>query len=111
MDIYLPIAEVSVNWPLLVLLGATVGFVSGLFGIGGGFLMAPILIFLGIPPAVAVARVCSCSLSWANKRRVRALSRLLPQAANSLRTKRHAASRGRHGRGVCSERSMIESSQ
>ena len=55
MDIYLPIAEVSVNWPLLVLLGATVGFVSGLFGIGGGFLMAPILIFLGIPPAVAVS--------------------------------------------------------
>ncbi|MDQ3124833.1 MAG: sulfite exporter TauE/SafE family protein [Pseudomonadota bacterium] len=59
MDIYLPIAEVSVNWPLLVLLGATVGFVSGLFGIGGGFLMAPILIFLGIPPSVAVASQAS----------------------------------------------------
>ena len=59
MDIYLPIAEVSVNWPFLVLLGATVGFVSGLFGIGGGFLMAPILIFLGIPPAVAVASQAS----------------------------------------------------
>ena len=59
MDIYLPIAEVSVNWPLLVLLGATVGFVSGLFGIGGGFLMAPILIFLGIPPPVAVASQAS----------------------------------------------------
>ena len=59
MDIYLPIAEVSVNWPLLVLLGATVGFVSGLFGIGGGFLMAPILVFLGIPPTVAVASQAS----------------------------------------------------
>lgn len=59
MDIYLPIAEVSVNWPLLVLLGATVGFVSGLFGIGGGFLMGPILIFLGIPPSVAVASQAS----------------------------------------------------
>jgi uncharacterized membrane protein YfcA len=59
LDIYLPIAEVSVNWPLLVLLGATVGFVSGLFGIGGGFLMAPILIFLGIPPSVAVASQAS----------------------------------------------------
>ena len=59
MDIYLPIAEVSVNWPFLVLLGAMVGFVSGLFGIGGGFLMAPILIFLGIPPAVAVASQAS----------------------------------------------------
>ena len=55
MDIYLPIAEVSVNWPTLVILGAVVGFVSGLFGIGGGFLMAPILVFLGIPPTVAVA--------------------------------------------------------
>ena len=59
MDIYLPIAEVSVNWPLLVLLGATVGVVSGLFGIGGGFLMAPILIFMGIPPSVAVASQAS----------------------------------------------------
>ncbi|RZJ16939.1 MAG: sulfite exporter TauE/SafE family protein [Brevundimonas sp.] len=59
MDIYLPIAEVSVNWPLLVLLGATVGFISGLFGIGGGFLMAPVLVFLGIPPTVAVASQAS----------------------------------------------------
>lgn len=55
MDIYLPIAEVSVNAPLLIALGAIVGFISGLFGIGGGFLMAPVLVFLGIPPAVAVA--------------------------------------------------------
>ncbi|HEV7353382.1 MAG TPA: sulfite exporter TauE/SafE family protein [Brevundimonas sp.] len=59
MDIYLPIAEVSVNAPLLVLLGAVVGFVSGLFGIGGGFLMAPVLVFLGIPPSVAVASQAS----------------------------------------------------
>jgi uncharacterized membrane protein YfcA len=59
VDIYLPIAEVSVNWPLLVLLGALVGFVSGLFGIGGGFLMAPVLVFLGIPPTVAVASQAS----------------------------------------------------
>ena len=55
MDIYLPIAEVSVNAPLLVALGAVVGFISGLFGIGGGFLMTPVLVFLGIPPVVAVA--------------------------------------------------------
>ena len=55
MDIYLPIAEVSVNAPLLVALGALVGFISDLFGIGGGFLMTPVLVFLGIPPAVAVA--------------------------------------------------------
>ena len=59
MEIYLPIAEVSVNWPLLILLGAAVGFVSGLFGIGGGFLMAPVLVFLGIPPTVAVASQAS----------------------------------------------------
>jgi hypothetical protein len=59
LDIYLPIAEVSVNAPLLVLLGAVVGFVSGLFGIGGGFLMAPVLVFLGIPPSVAVASQAS----------------------------------------------------
>ncbi|MFN3523591.1 MAG: sulfite exporter TauE/SafE family protein [Phenylobacterium sp.] len=55
MDFYLPIAEVSVNGPLLVVLGAAVGFISGLFGIGGGFLMTPVLVFLGIPPVVAVA--------------------------------------------------------
>ncbi|MDF2900372.1 MAG: permease [Phenylobacterium sp.] len=55
MDIYLPIAEVSVNAPLLIALGAAVGFISGLFGIGGGFLMTPVLVFLGIPPVVAVA--------------------------------------------------------
>ncbi|WP_374574794.1 sulfite exporter TauE/SafE family protein [Phenylobacterium sp.] len=55
MDFYLPIAEVSVNGPILVALGAAVGFVSGLFGIGGGFLMTPVLVFLGIPPVVAVA--------------------------------------------------------
>lgn len=55
MDVYLPIAEVSVNAPLLIALGMVVGFISGLFGIGGGFLMAPVLVFMGIPPAVAVA--------------------------------------------------------
>jgi len=48
-----------VNWPLLVMLGALVGFVSGLFGIGGGFLMAPVLVFMGIPPTVAVASQAS----------------------------------------------------
>ena len=55
MDLYLPIAEVSVNAPLLVALGAFVGFISGVFGIGGGFLMAPVLVFMGVPPAMAVA--------------------------------------------------------
>ena len=54
MQIYLPIAEMSVNAFLLLGLGGAVGFLSGLFGVGGGFLMTPILIFIGIPPAVAV---------------------------------------------------------
>jgi uncharacterized membrane protein YfcA len=55
LDIYLPIAEISVNAPLLVAVGALVGFLSGLVGIGGGFLMAPILVLLGVPAPVAVA--------------------------------------------------------
>ncbi len=55
MDIYLPIAEISVNVFLILGLGGGVGFLSGLFGVGGGFLMTPLLIFIGIPPAVAVA--------------------------------------------------------
>jgi uncharacterized membrane protein YfcA len=55
VQIYLPIAEMSVSILLILGMGAAVGFISGLFGIGGGFLMTPLLIFLGIPPAVAVA--------------------------------------------------------
>jgi uncharacterized membrane protein YfcA len=55
MHVYLPIAEVSVNVFLLVGLGLGVGFISGLFGVGGGFLVTPLLIFIGIPPTVAVA--------------------------------------------------------
>ncbi len=54
MQIYLPIAEMSVNVFLLLGMGGMVGFLSGLFGVGGGFLMTPLLIFIGIPPAVAV---------------------------------------------------------
>ena len=54
MSIYLPIAEMNVNIFLIIFIGIFVGGLSGLFGIGGGFLMTPLLIFLGIPPAVAV---------------------------------------------------------
>ena len=54
MDIYLPIAEMTVNAPLMIFLGAIVGFMSGMFGVGGGFLMTPMLIFLGVPPSFAV---------------------------------------------------------
>ena len=55
MQIYLPIAEVSVNAFLLLGLGGIVGFLSGMFGVGGGFLITPLLLFIGIPPGVAVA--------------------------------------------------------
>ena len=54
MSIYLPIAEMNVNILLIILLGIIVGGLTGLFGVGGGFLMTPLLIFLGIPPTVAV---------------------------------------------------------
>jgi uncharacterized membrane protein YfcA len=55
--IYLPIAEISVNMFIIFGMGGAVGFLSGLFGVGGGFLLTPLLIFSGIPPVVAVASV------------------------------------------------------
>lgn len=55
MQLYLPIAELSVNAFTILGMGGAVGFLSGMFGVGGGFLMTPLLIFSGIPPAVAVA--------------------------------------------------------
>jgi len=59
MEIYLPVAEMSVNWLIIIALGTAVGFLSGLFGVGGGFLMTPLLVFAGIPSAVAVATTLS----------------------------------------------------
>ena len=59
MQIYLPIADLPVNVFVILAMGLAVGFISGMFGIGGGFLMTPLLIFLGISPAVAVASVTS----------------------------------------------------
>jgi uncharacterized protein len=59
VQLFLPIADVPVNVFLILAMGAAVGFVSGMFGIGGGFLMTPLLIFIGISPAVAVASVSS----------------------------------------------------
>jgi uncharacterized membrane protein YfcA len=59
VQLYLPIADIPVNVFLILAMGAAVGFVSGMFGIGGGFLMTPLLIFVGIAPAVAVASVAS----------------------------------------------------
>ena len=55
MEVYLPIAEVQINVVLILFVSFIIGFLSGLFGVGGGFLMTPFLIFMGIPPAYAVA--------------------------------------------------------
>jgi uncharacterized protein len=55
MQIYLPIAEIPVNILLILLLGLATGFLAGMFGIGGGFLATPLLMFIGIPPAIAVS--------------------------------------------------------
>jgi uncharacterized membrane protein YfcA len=57
VEIYLPIADLPVNILVILAMGLAVGFISGMFGIGGGFLMTPLLIFVGISPAVAVASV------------------------------------------------------
>lgn len=59
MNIYLPIAEMSVNIFLILGLGGITGILSGLFGVGGGFLMTPLLMFIGVPPAVSVSTVAN----------------------------------------------------
>jgi uncharacterized membrane protein YfcA len=59
LEIYLPIADLPVNIFLVFAMGLAVGFISGMFGIGGGFLMTPLLIFIGVSPAVSVATVSS----------------------------------------------------
>ena len=69
LGIYLPIAELSVNLFTLLAIGAAVGFLSGMFGVGGGFLVTPLLILYNIPPAIAVGtganQVIATSLSGA----------------------------------------------
>jgi uncharacterized protein len=78
VQLYLPIADIPVNIFLVLAMGAAVGFVSGMFGIGGGFLMTPLLIFIGIAPAVAVASVAShiaassfsCAISYLRRRAI-----------------------------------------
>lgn len=63
LQIYLPIAEMSLSMPLLVFIGACVGVLSGLFGISGGFLITPLLIFLGVPPPIAVGTQATQSVA------------------------------------------------
>ncbi len=59
MELYLPIAQMSVHWLIILGMGAAVGLITGLFGIGGGFILAPLLLFSGIPPVVAVSTTTS----------------------------------------------------
>lgn len=59
MNVYLPIAEMSVNIFLILGLGGMAGILSGIFGIGGGFLMTPLLIFIGVPPSISVSTVAN----------------------------------------------------
>jgi uncharacterized membrane protein YfcA len=61
MHIYLPVAEISMDGFALIALGLVVGFLSGMFGVGGGFVMTPMLVFIGVPPAIAVGSQ-SCQL-------------------------------------------------
>ena len=69
MNFYLPVAEMSANMLVFLAMGGAVGFLSGMFGVGGGFLMTPLLIFAGIPAAVAVgteaAQILAASVSGA----------------------------------------------
>jgi uncharacterized protein len=76
MQVYLPIAELSVNALVILMMGGAVGFLSGMLGVGGGFLMTPLLMFIGVPPAVAVgtqanqlvgASVTSVIVYWRKK--------------------------------------------
>src|SRR5207342_1873000 len=78
LQIYLPIADLPVNVFVILAMGLAVGFISGMFGIGGGFLMTPLLIFLGVTPAVAVASVtghiaassCSGAINYWRRRAI-----------------------------------------
>src|ERR1700686_3726300 len=69
MELYLPVAELSVNWAMILGMGAAVGFLSGMFVVGGGFLMSELLVFYGIPPGTAVpphaSHIAAASLSGA----------------------------------------------
>ncbi|MGE3623038.1 MAG: sulfite exporter TauE/SafE family protein [Bdellovibrionales bacterium] len=61
MNVYLPVAEMALNGPLIIFLGFLTGILSGMFGVGGGFILTPMLVFVGVPPAIAVGTQ-SCQL-------------------------------------------------
>ena len=81
MDLYLPIAGLSVNALVIIGLGGLVGLLTGMVGVGGGFLTTPILIFYGIPPAVAVASSTTQIIGTS----VSGVETLLVRARRSLR--------------------------
>src|SRR5665647_1791664 len=105
VQLYLPIADLPVNVFLILAMGAAVGFVSGMFGIGGGFLMTPLLIFIGIAPAVAVASVASHiaassfsgALSYWRRRAIDPALALVLLCGGASRTARRKTTRPRCG--------------
>ena len=68
LEIYLPIVQVNIDIFLLLFLSLVIGVLSGLFGVGGGFLMTPFLIFMGIPPIYAVPNEVELGKQWANNK-------------------------------------------
>ena len=74
LEIYLPIVQVNIDIFLLLFLSLVVGVLSGLFGVGGGFLMTPFLIFMGIPPVYAVPNEVELGKQWANNKLLTSLS-------------------------------------
>ena len=68
MHVYLPIAELSVNIFAMIGIGAAAGILSGMFGVGGGFLMTPLLIFMGVSPSVSVATSANQIIASSNNR-------------------------------------------
>ena len=94
MDLYLPIAEMPINVLTVLAVSAAVGFVSGMFGIGGGFMMTLLLIFMGVPPAIAPLAPAPL--------RSAATAAVSPTRSSPLHVPRHSCPTGT--RGPCSHR-------
>ena len=86
MNVYLPIANLAVNVLVIVGLGAITGLLSGMFGVGGGFLTTPLLIFYGVPPTVAAASAASAR--WRHCPPLRATSRIMARILRAVASTR-----------------------
>ena len=98
MQIYLPIAELSLNVVLLLGMGFAIGFLSGMFGVGGGFILTPMLIFLGVPPAVAVGTSASQVVAASVSERGRSLAAQQHRRAHGAAADRRRLRRCGHRR-------------